>query len=484
MLTVISLFALSLSLFTTAQNASLDLIQNLPYLNYIPNFKQYSGYLKANANGTWKFHYWLVESQSNPETDPLILWLEGGPGCSSVGSFFEELGPFYANRDGQSLYENVFSWNKVANVLFIESPLGTGFSYDSRKPNNIEANDDLVANQNYMALMDFFLNVQPEYQNKPFYITGESYAGVYLPTLALNLVNGINNGSFPNKNFKGMAIGNGYMNEKHLTNSLILWSNYHARISTETWTNIKRACNCTGDVDDCNFYQYLTTENHLDCQSDNSTCGDLIVPLLTLPDNQDLYNYYEDCYDTNDSSQRYRKRRIPLPALKAYQDTAQKLDYDNTDNQFGFPCWNEDAAEKYLNKPEVQAALHIAKDWQDSVKTWQDCSDEIYDNYVVTYIDTSDLFRYIIGNVTTSDFRILIYSGDTDIVCNFLGVAWHIRDLAKSLAMPSTQHKPWFYRGQIAGHGQRYKGKVPIDLLTVKVYYFVFVLFFSSNASQ
>jgi cathepsin A (carboxypeptidase C) len=89
----------------------------------------------------------------------------------------------------------------MANVLFMESPLGTGFSYDSLNPNNIEANDDLVADQNYMALTDFFTNVQPSYRDKPFYITGESYAGVYLPTLALRLINGINSGTFSNKNF-------------------------------------------------------------------------------------------------------------------------------------------------------------------------------------------------------------------------------------------------------------------------------------------
>jgi hypothetical protein len=57
----LGVLALSLSLCVTAQNATLDLIQDLPYLNFVPGFKQYSGYLNANANGTWKFHYWFVK---------------------------------------------------------------------------------------------------------------------------------------------------------------------------------------------------------------------------------------------------------------------------------------------------------------------------------------------------------------------------------------------------------------------------------------
>lgn len=55
----------------------------------------------------------LVESQSNPQEDPIVVWFNGGPGCSSLIGFLEELGPFRVNPDGSTLFENVFSWNKV-----------------------------------------------------------------------------------------------------------------------------------------------------------------------------------------------------------------------------------------------------------------------------------------------------------------------------------------------------------------------------------
>ena len=86
----------------------------------------------------------------------MLLWFNGGPGCSSFGGLFEELGPFYINLDGQTLFENPYAWNKKANVLALESPIGVGFSYDNTVVNFTSANDDQSRDQNYAALVDFF----------------------------------------------------------------------------------------------------------------------------------------------------------------------------------------------------------------------------------------------------------------------------------------------------------------------------------------
>jgi carboxypeptidase C (cathepsin A) len=87
-------------------------------------------------------------------------------------------------------------------VLFLESPVGTGFSYDTTNILNVQANDDLTAEQNIQALQDFFVRVQPRYATRTYYISGESYAGIYLPTLADRLVQAINAGTFANGNFQ------------------------------------------------------------------------------------------------------------------------------------------------------------------------------------------------------------------------------------------------------------------------------------------
>ena len=83
------------------------------------NFDQYSGYLNGSVDGNIQLHYWLVESQSNPGKDPLVLWLNGGPGCSSLDGFLEEHGPFLVDDSGTTLHHNPYSWNKIANMLYL-----------------------------------------------------------------------------------------------------------------------------------------------------------------------------------------------------------------------------------------------------------------------------------------------------------------------------------------------------------------------------
>lgn len=111
-ISVTILFAISIH-FIFAFPAA-DKIVNLPGLTFNPGFDHYSGYLNASTDGYQHYlFYWLVLSQNDYQNDPIVLWLNGGPGCSSLGGFMTELGPFHPNKDGATLYENVFSWNKV-----------------------------------------------------------------------------------------------------------------------------------------------------------------------------------------------------------------------------------------------------------------------------------------------------------------------------------------------------------------------------------
>ncbi|KAJ0080220.1 hypothetical protein Patl1_23516 [Pistacia atlantica] len=131
--------------------------------------------------------YWFFEAQTEPALKPLVIWLHGGPGCSSVAfGAAQEIGPFLVRRLSyftNRLTFNEYSWNKVANVLFPESPVSIGFSYTNNTNHLPEIGDQVVANDTVACLLGWFKRF-PDFKSHDFYIIGESYGGHYAPQLA------------------------------------------------------------------------------------------------------------------------------------------------------------------------------------------------------------------------------------------------------------------------------------------------------------
>jgi len=139
----------------------------------------FSGYLDVDNNST-HMHYFFFPSQGSPSNDPILIWFNGGPGCSSLLGALYEHGPFILNDAFGALINNKWSWNKKANVLYIESPAQVGYSYMDGKPPTWT--DDMVAKLNAKAIIEFF-ETWKEYQGRDTYISGESYGGIYVPTV-------------------------------------------------------------------------------------------------------------------------------------------------------------------------------------------------------------------------------------------------------------------------------------------------------------
>ena len=148
--------------------------------------------------------YWWFESRNDAENDPLVLWLTGGPGCASEIALFYENGPYAFNEDGVTLKKNDYSWNSNANLLYVDQPVGTGFSH--AKILDHVTTETEVAEDMYM-FMSKFLEKYPQLKGKDFYITGESYAGHYIPAISHYFT--FDAPTPLDVNFKGMAIGNG-----------------------------------------------------------------------------------------------------------------------------------------------------------------------------------------------------------------------------------------------------------------------------------
>lgn len=168
------------------------------------NVVSYSGYFTVNKNLTCGNHlfFWFFPAVRDWEKAPVILWLQGGPGSSSMYGLFELNGPFDSRPEG--LISRNTSWNNFGNVIYIDNPVGVGFSFSTNKcyPRSIST----VSEELYSALEQFFL-LFPELQNNAFYLTGESFAGHYIPSLGA-LIDKKNSKKCVQINMKGVIMGN------------------------------------------------------------------------------------------------------------------------------------------------------------------------------------------------------------------------------------------------------------------------------------
>ncbi|GKV49928.1 hypothetical protein SLEP1_g56650 [Rubroshorea leprosula] len=179
--------------YFTTQEGSMDgdRLGTIPGQPNGVNFSQYAGYITVDPNAGRALFYYFVESPENSSTNPLVLWLNGGPGCSSLGyRAMEELGPFRVNADGLTLFLNPYAWNNGKKECIPIRPFpcfSTTFS-------------ELI-----MLLPMQQLERFPQYKSRDFYITGESYTGHYVPQLAMTI---LTNNQYTNQtviNLKGIA---------------------------------------------------------------------------------------------------------------------------------------------------------------------------------------------------------------------------------------------------------------------------------------
>ncbi|KAM6942590.1 lysosomal protective protein [Xenentodon cancila] len=402
-----------------------DEVTHLPGMMFEPNYRQWSGYLQA---GPGKFlHYWFVTSQRDPAKDPLVLWLNGGPGCSSLDGFLSENGPFHVNDDGTTLYENKFSWNTIANVLYLESPAGVGYSYSDDEKYAID--DNQVADDNYEALQSFFAKF-PNFTRNEFFIFGESYGGIYAPTLSLRVATG------PAEiKFKGFAVGNGLSSFALNDQSLIYFGYYHGLFGEDLWRSLNTNCCNKGS---CNFYN-----------TSSETCQIMVNIAFRIVYESGLneYGLYLDCEGRRPSHKGYERTMSHL--FKNYRKP-QHFKFSDTmtfSKSVGGvpPCLNSTAQANWLNRGDVRKALHIP----DVLPSWDICSDDVGDQYKFLYSTVKEVYLKLLS----LGLRALVYNGDTDMACNFLGDQWFVEDLG---IKATSIYQTWLHDDQVAGFYQQF----------------------------
>ncbi|KAJ0394347.1 hypothetical protein ATCC90586_007113 [Pythium insidiosum] len=176
-----------------------------------------AGYVKLRNKKDDKYFYWYIESSRDAATAPLVLWLTGGPGASSMAALLTENGPCTVNED-LTTTPNPYAWTNEANVIWLDQPTGVGFSYTT-SPEDDRDEDEEDVGANIYWFLHGFLEKHPELVGRDFFVTGESYGGHYVPGAAhyiwkqqkLDKTQATANETTPLRlNLKGIAIGNGH----------------------------------------------------------------------------------------------------------------------------------------------------------------------------------------------------------------------------------------------------------------------------------
>ncbi|KAF1001542.1 serine carboxypeptidase-like 13 [Apium graveolens] len=399
-------------------------------------FKLETGYVEVGEREDVVLFYYFVESERNPTDDPLLIWIAGGPGCSTLRSFFFQIGPLTieypdASKEIPDLHLNPYSWTKLANVIFLDAPT-SGFSY-AKSPETYKNSDTLSAKYTYQFLSKW-LQKHPKFISNPLYITGISYSGITIPLIVQEIFNGNEAGNEPRINIAGYIIGNPLTDRKIDFNTRIPYAHQVALLSDEIYESTK--ANCNGE--------------YVNVQASNKLCQSALEKVDECLENVYIYHILEPIC-TSDSSTRSllqkkissstNKYSVPLPraAKLKGQQWCRENTYLYTD------VW--------ANILSVRKALNIR---EGTIGKWVRCNT---DHYVIGKNDTVN-YAYDVSstldnhrNFTKKNCRALIISGDHDMAFSHLGTKHWIRDL--HLNVDSTW-APWFVKQQVAGYTESF----------------------------
>nr|KYP65250.1 Serine carboxypeptidase-like 42 [Cajanus cajan] len=391
-----------------------DLVVKLPGQPKV-GFKQFAGYVDVDVKHGRSLFYYFVEAEKDPHKKPLTLWLNGGPGCSSIGGgAFTELGPFYPKGDGRGLRRNSMSWNKASNLLFVESPAGVGWSY-SNTSSDYNTGDAATANDMYLFMLKWYEKF-PSYRTRELFLTGESYAGHYIPQLTNALLDHNARSTGFKFNIKGVAIGNPLLRLDRDAPATYEYFWSHGMISDEIGLAI---------MNDCDFDDYVYASPHNVSHSCNNAIyeANLIVG--------DYINSYDVILDVCYPSLMEQELRLKRMATKISVgvDVCMTLE-----RRF------------YFNLPEVQKALHANR--TNLPYSWSMCSRDL------NYSDTDGNINIlpILKRIIQNHIPVWVFSGDQDSVVPLLGSRTLIRELAHELKFKITvPYGAWFHKGQVGG---------------------------------
>ncbi|KNF03737.1 hypothetical protein PSTG_03259 [Puccinia striiformis f. sp. tritici PST-78] len=348
-----------------------------------PTVRQYSGYLDISE--TKHLFFWFFESRDRPESDPVVLWLNGGPGCSSSTGLLFELGPCNVRNKGESTEPNPHGWNQQANLLFLDQPVNVGYSY--AKGSSDSVSDSITAAKDVHAFLQLFYARFPTYLKSGFHVAAESYGGQYAPNIASRIIKENNDLQSSKKSgsdkvvipLSSVIIGNG------LTDPLV---------------------------------QFASVPDHACAPSpyaifDEATCDSIRSKVPTCERLQKF------CYSNPSRFTCVPATLYCWSSIYGPIQNVNKNPYDvrqGCDREVNPLCYDEmNWIENYLNREDIRTELGVPSDLK-----FESCNLDVNRAFQMSG-DNMHNSAALIPEILSNGVRLLIYAGEDDFMCNYLG---------------------------------------------------------------
>ncbi|KAM0751196.1 peptidase S10, serine carboxypeptidase [Meredithblackwellia eburnea MCA 4105] len=331
--------------------------------------------------------FYYFDSRRDPSKDDLVLWTNGGPGCSSSMGLFMELGPCTTQPSGNTTLPNPYSWTNIANMIFIDQPIGVGYSYSD---SGVKVGTSEEAAIDVHAFLTIFIESFPEFKGRKFHLSGESYGGRYLPVFATEIL--YRNEKLAKKtdskvapiNLQSVLIGNG------LTDVVSMTTSYYDQACTAAngvghpVLDVKACMEMQQAVKRCDKWleaKCRVSEQQPECDIATAYCGEA----FTSPFLRGEINPYD----------------ISKPCTTLGEDL----------------CYPETSVIKtYLDQPWVRTKLGVHL----GIGPFQSCSGKVGNNFGLTRDEMQPTFFHLTG-LLERGVKVLIYVGELDWICNFIG---------------------------------------------------------------
>lgn len=381
--------------------------------------KMYAGHLPATRDNDTQYFFWKFENKKTKKNDetPLIIWLNGGPGCSSMAGALMEIGPFRLNKKAEVI-KNDGSWHMRGSVLFLDQPVGTGFSY-SKEDNEVSELDEVA--DNFMVFLQNYYATFPDDKDRELILAGESYAGQFIPyfTKAIIKFNEQQRDENSKINIKVMFIGNGWLDPKRQYLSYVPFSLEKGIIKKE----------------DPAFKDIL--KQHETCQN------------------------YINSDHTGHSELSYPPCEAVLGKIIS-QDKTQCINVYKFDEYDSYPScgleWPVDTkfTKQFLTDKKVLAALHANDE-----RSWIECRPDVK----LENIKAKPAIE-LIPSLLESGIELILFNGNKDLICNTLGidnVLKHLQWEGETGFTDEVQIFDWVYRDDLKSDKEKVAGTVKYE---------------------